>query len=187
MLNPYESVEHDRVRIETPSKDLRKVSYVLAFYAVVLGFLYLPRYLFFGGWGGYWNWCFGVAPSYLVFSSLIAVVVERRKSQLGYIILPVVLAPLLLVTGLIVFILYIDFVSGPYPLMQYLLSLWMASLCPVLWYYFFVATHRAWQIAGATASVNEGMDSEETAVVPLGPGRETTSKSTKSADNIAAD
>ena len=124
---------------------------MLAGYALLLGAIHLPPFVTspiqIWGWQ---NWLFGFAPAaYLVFASVIAVLSERAANRIPLLSLPLILSPLLLVSGLIVFATYVDFantVSGAYSWSQNLHSLLIASLCPVIWYYQFATTRRSWRM-----------------------------------------
>lgn len=124
--------------------------YLLAGFAIVIGWIHLRPFLSTSltGWG-WQNWWFGFAPAaYLAIAATVAVVFERYSTRCRRICLPIVLTPLLAVTGLILFATYVDFpniVAGKYDWKQNLHSLLIAVLCPVVWYYNLVASVRSWR------------------------------------------
>lgn len=148
MTNPYDPPGSVNT---TPivARNLRVVAYVLGAFAVVIGWMHLPQFLTSppAMWG-WQNWWFGFAPAaYLLFAAVIAIPCEHFASRYGLISLPVVLSPLLLVTGLILFATYLDFwniVAGNYSWSQNLYMLLIVSLCPVVWYYLFASASRSW-------------------------------------------
>ena len=148
MANPYEAPPSVSASAAVLHQDRRLASYVLAVFAGVIGFIYIPPFLTspIAMWG-WQNWWFGFAPAtYLVFAAVVAVGSERYAKPLGLILLPLFLSPLLLVTGLIVFATYLDatnIASGKYTWSQHLHSLLIVSLCPVIWYYLIVASARS--------------------------------------------
>ena len=147
MVNPYESPSQSQRVPAVELRSHRMLSYVLAGFAVVIGTMHLsPLITSPTATRGWVFWWFNVAPAaYLVVAAFIAVVCERSTSRLGYAVLPFVLLPLLLVTGLIGFVMYIDFsntIAGKYGWSQNLHSLLLVSLCPVIWYYLSVSIIR---------------------------------------------
>lgn len=151
MANPYASPSNVSASAATSHRNRRLVSYVLASFAVVIGSIHIPPFLTspIATWG-WQNWSFGFAPAaYLVFAAVVAVTTERYANPFGLILLPFLLAPLLLVTGLIVFATYLDatnIVAGKYTWSQHLHTLLIVSLCPVIWYYMTVASARSLRV-----------------------------------------
>ncbi len=96
---------------------------------------------------GWQNWWFGFAPAaYLVVAAVIAVICEHYAKGVGLVSLPLFLLPLLLVTGLIAFVTYVDLsnmLAGKYSLSQNAHTLLIVSLCPVVWYYSAVSSARS--------------------------------------------
>lgn len=151
MNNPYESPPNlDAASVHIP-RSFRVAAIVLAVFAVLIGAIHLAPFLTrpIATWG-WQNWWFGFAPAaYLLFAALVAVPCERWRPRFGMILLPIVLSPLLLVTGLILFATYLDFsniFAGKYSWSQILHSLLILSLCPVVWYYLSLAAVRSFRM-----------------------------------------
>ena len=140
MANPYESPTGDLAR--TPRiRTFRYLAVLLACFAAVIGYIYITPFLRspIAIWG-WQNWCFGFAPAaYLVFGAAVAVPTEMYAKPIALRFLPIVLFPLLLVTGLIGFVFYLD--SANIFTAIYML---LGVLCPVIWIYFAVSVHRTW-------------------------------------------
>lgn len=129
----------------------RMASYVLTVFAIVIATIHLPPFLtnplLSRGWQSWW---FGFVPAaYLVFAAAIALGCEGYSKRDGLIFLPLFLFPLLPVTGLILFAVYLDtprLLAGEFTLWQKIHMLMIWSLCPVVWYYFAVSIGRSWQL-----------------------------------------
>lgn len=139
MSNPYESPASELSSPPQEIRDFRYLAFALAGFACIIGYIYLTPFLTtpIAVWG-WQNWSFGFAPAaYLVFAAAVAVPTEwyAQPTRLG--LMPLVLSPLLFVTGLIGFLFYVDsanIFTGTYIL--------LALLCPVIWIYFVLAARR---------------------------------------------
>lgn len=149
MAGPYDPPAAPIDLESSPSKirRYRTTSVVLAVMAVLTAWIYLPPFLTtsFRAWG-WQNWTFGFAPaSYLLVTALIGVWVEFRGEHRGFLLLPIVQVPLLLVTGLILFVTYLDssrLLAGAYGIRDYGHYFLLLCICPVAWYYLVVASIR---------------------------------------------
>lgn len=143
MSNPYESPAGHLSALPHNIHSFRYIALTLAGFAAIIGYVNLTPFLTspIAVWG-WQNWVFGFAPAaYLVLGAAVSVAIEMWAKPIAFHVLPVVLSPLLLVTGLIVFVLYIDFANiftGFYIL--------LALLCPVIWIYFVLSVHRSWAL-----------------------------------------
>jgi len=148
MTNPYESSRSVTASAPDAYRNRRTTSYVLAVFAIVIGAIHLRPFLVspMAMWG-WQNWWFGFAPAaYLVVAAVISVVVEHCAIRVGLISLPLFLLPLLLVTGLILFVTYLDLpniLARKYAFSQDAYTLLILSLCPVVWYYLAVSSARS--------------------------------------------
>ncbi|EMB15266.1 hypothetical protein [Rhodopirellula europaea] len=140
IVNPYESPAEQRSPTLRKIRSYRYIAMLLAGFAAIIGYIYLTPFMTspIATWG-WQNWCFGFAPAaYLVFAATLAVLVEWYAKPIALRLLPVVLFPLLFVTGLIGFVFYIDsanIFTGVYIL--------LGLLCPVVWIYFALSVHRS--------------------------------------------
>lgn len=151
MANPYDPPAGSQSPPAFAPRSMRATSYVLAAFAAVIGWQVLPQFVTspLATWG-WQNWWFGFAPAaYLLFAALVAVACERNAWRLGLISIPLVVAPLAIVTGLILFAIYLDFsniAAGQYSWSQNAYNLLIVSLCPVVWYYLMASSIRSWRI-----------------------------------------
>ena len=156
-LNPYESPRSSNGLSPVVLRDYRYLAYVLALFAGVIGWVHLRPLLTapINSWG-WQNWLFGFAPAaYLLFAAVVAVVFENYSTRFRRLLLPLVLAPLLAVTALIVFGTYVDIsnvLAGKYSWSANLYTLFLALLCPVVWCYLTIAVIRAWRASRCNPS-----------------------------------
>ena len=150
MTNPYNPPHSSSVGSPSVSHKFPVMSYVLAVYGIAFGLMHFPQFIVSPTALSLNIWLLGFVPSaYLILAAMVAVFFERSEPSRKLIFVPLFLAPLLIVTGIILYFIHPSIprlLAGKLSLSQMVYAVIVLSFCPTAWYYFCRSTVRSWQL-----------------------------------------